>query len=808
MSNSPAKPTLTNVTFIGNSASENGGAMYNGGVASRDSDFVLKNVTFSDNSASSGGAIYNYPLRCMIQFSLTDVIFTNNSASGNGGALFNTFNEYGGSATFFNVLFSGNSAALGGAIYNRTTDTAFKYNFINVVFSGNSATSGGAISNFSYQYGSINSELTNVTFSANSAIDSGGALYSYGETYGGCDLILKNVILWGNSATNGTQIYNYNNRIYGTTLDVSYSTIQGGVAGISNNGGYSSVTDGGNNIDADPLFINPVPASSAPTTAGDYHLKSGSPAIDAGSNAAVSSIATDPDGNPRVSGSSADMGAYELPFYTVRFKASPSDGGTVSVSTQVIPSGGQTWPVTAIPSAGYKFLNWTGPGGFTTTSSNPMTSVNVTSNMTIIANFQPFTISNNKAIIVAGGGDYSTNAIWDDTETNADYAHGALLFQGYSPEKIHYLSAGSNLTSPVDGFASRQNLQNAIQSWAGDADNLLIYMVDHGGYETFKINETEILRVSELDTWLDYIQQIIPGQVILIYDACESGSFIGRLNPPADRKRAVVVSSEYDEQAVFASEGTFSFSWNFWSQIYAGFSFYQAFLNAQNTMELSRSQHSLIDADGNGVPGEKADSAIAADIRIGDGIATGADFPLIGSVSVSPQTLSAGTSATIYAENVIDSDGIKKVWAAITPPKNTVCYAADVPVTSLPITELRHTGNNRYEAIYSDFSMKGIYKIAVFATDNRNFTSIPDLQKHVVYVTQTQDFSPPVKKGDISGDNQVNLTDVISALQILSGLNPSQIRCDYSTSGADVNGDGRVGLQEVIYILQTVAGLR
>jgi len=429
---------------------------------------------------------------------------------------------------------------------------------------------------------------------------------------------------------------------------------------------------------------------------------------------------------------------------------------------------------------------------------------NVTSNMTD-QNYD--FVAADKAIIISGGGNYSTNALWNATKLNADYAYDALLFKGYLPEKIYYLSADSNFTSPVKGFASKQNLQDAIQSWAMDADNLLIYMVDHGGNGTFKINESEILEASELDRWLDNLQQTIPGNITLIYDACESGSFIKNLMPPTGKKRIIVTSASADEPAVFASEGTFSFSWNFWSQIYGGSSFYQAFLNSQNTMELSRSQHSLIDADGNGVPGEKADSAIAATIRIGDGIATGADFPLIGSVSP-PQTLTDKTSALIYAENVIDADGIKKVWAAITPPKNIICYSAGIPITSLPTTELIPVGSNRYEATYTGFTAKGTYKIAIFATDTKDFTSIPDLQKHITYVTQTQDYSPPVKKGDISGDNQVNLADVISALQILSGLNPSQIRCDYGTSGADVNGDNRVGLHEVIYILQVLSGLR
>ena len=63
------------------------------------------------------------------------------------------------------------------------------------------------------------------------------------------------------------------------------------------------------NISADPLFLDP---------SGNFHLQSGSPAIDAGENAAPSLPATDFDGNPRIgdgnNGGTAtvDMGAYEF----------------------------------------------------------------------------------------------------------------------------------------------------------------------------------------------------------------------------------------------------------------------------------------------------------------------------------------------------------------------------------------------------------------------------------------------------------------------------------------------------------------
>jgi len=58
--------------------------------------------------------------------------------------------------------------------------------------------------------------------------------------------------------------------------------------------------------------------------------------------------------------------------------------------------------------------------------------------------------------------------------------------------------------------------------------------------------------------------------------------------------------------------------------------------------------------------------------------------------------------------------------------------------------------------------------------------------------------------GDLSGEGDVDLIDVIMGLQVIAGINPT---LDVLLSG-DVNGDGKVGLEEIILILQEIATLR
>jgi uncharacterized repeat protein (TIGR02543 family) len=85
---------------------------------------------------------------------------------------------------------------------------------------------------------------------------------------------------------------------------------------------------------------------------------------------------------------------FAVDTFAVNFIA--ATGGTVSgTPNQTVSYLGSTTTVTAMPDAGYTFVNWTGTGGFVTTSANPLTVTNVTAAIDITANFAPsnFTVT-------------------------------------------------------------------------------------------------------------------------------------------------------------------------------------------------------------------------------------------------------------------------------------------------------------------------------------------------------------------------------------------------------------------------------
>lgn len=242
-----------------------GGAYYHAAGATS----KISKTSFVENTALTGGALYS----ATGVLELTDVSFIRNTATGAGGALYSS----SANAVLDRVSFIANeSVQHGGAFY-----LAGATKLDNVIFSRNKVTSTGAFYGGAI-YASANASLINVTFSGNSvarATAGGGALY---RTSGA--VTIYNSILWGNT--------------YGASLPDQIS----GVVTIDQSIVQGNYPAGTNIVIGDPLFVN--------AAADNLRLKGGSPAIDMGNNAKIST-AKDLDGNPRLINETVDMGAYE-----------------------------------------------------------------------------------------------------------------------------------------------------------------------------------------------------------------------------------------------------------------------------------------------------------------------------------------------------------------------------------------------------------------------------------------------------------------------------------------------------------------
>jgi len=331
------------LTIAGSPATWNENCYHVVTASNTDSTAVLDGFTITHGNAKSnnnpqrfGGGIVNYRTNgsTALGATISNCTIIANYAEFGAGML----NENGASATVSNCVFADNVAGqeTGGYYCNSTVNTSvttactFRNNYgsvdsggflararctlTNCVFTGNSATSGGGLMTIAVQG---NFTMSDCTFSGNSAT-SGGAIFN--ASGGPSNFpVYNNCIVWGNTAATGPEVLNI-----GSSPTWRYSLIRG--SGGSGSWVGSFGTNGGGNKDANPMFVDADGADNIVGTADDdLRLFSGSPAVDAGSNALVpSGITTDRDGNPRYTndiytpdtgaGSApiVDMGAYEL----------------------------------------------------------------------------------------------------------------------------------------------------------------------------------------------------------------------------------------------------------------------------------------------------------------------------------------------------------------------------------------------------------------------------------------------------------------------------------------------------------------
>lgn len=275
---SGTSPTITNCVISGNKTSSGGkgGGIY---CVSSSSSPLISNCTISGNQArgtnGNGGGIYcglySHP-------DITNCTITGNEAEAGGG-----INCYASRADITNCIISGNTAySLGGGIHCYYYDPKITNCIItgNTVTGTTAGTGGGGL-----HCHECSPTMTNCTISGNTGNSCGGGILCANASP-----TVVNSILWGNKAWgNPNEIC----LLGSSSIDITYTDIEGGYTGIGN-------------LDDDPKFVD--------AANGDFHLSPDSPCINKGTTSGAPEY--DFEGDPRLSSVGGDdlpdMGADEF----------------------------------------------------------------------------------------------------------------------------------------------------------------------------------------------------------------------------------------------------------------------------------------------------------------------------------------------------------------------------------------------------------------------------------------------------------------------------------------------------------------
>ena len=284
---------ISNSTFYHNLTDSKGGALY-----AEHSSIKISNCEVDSNFGFNEEGVYMHGAG--FQFSNCDVMmedmyFHDNYCANcyGGGANFDSCNVYVNNA-IFEDNYAVNAAGMG---IQRSNDYDVK--IYNCLFNNN----------ISYHYGGAMAMATssplihNVTMTNNYTIAAGGgALQFYSEARP----MFKNCIIWGNdwygehnAISDGSQIF-----VWGSDCSPEFynSILQGGYKEVHGNSSIA-VYDTATMIDSDPMFVD--------IQNRDFHLLSGSPAINNGSVDIEGVPSKDLSGNPRIVGNRIDIGCYE-----------------------------------------------------------------------------------------------------------------------------------------------------------------------------------------------------------------------------------------------------------------------------------------------------------------------------------------------------------------------------------------------------------------------------------------------------------------------------------------------------------------
>ncbi len=463
--------------------------------------------------------------------------------------------------------------------------------------------------------------------------------------------------------------------------------------------------------------------------------------------------------------------------------------------------------------------------GSTTIQATHSQSGHIRGKFSLVVGSPPEIVNNRgNAIIVAG-----RNGINDPAFLPIQYLTRLLYYRlgerTFNEEDIWYFN--HNTSQPIDPVSQKEEVLNtiidyrvddetptvaeigeAITQWAVNPPQktsgpLYLFLIDHGDSDAFMVSESIHMTADQLTGYINSFQSQTGRQVVILVDACKSGSFIDNLVTGSE-DRVVITTARDDNKTYLTSSGENTFTDFFIAALVDNETIAGAFSQADGFLDTKATGFSRFITpqikSGNG--------STAEEIRLGGNGIGMSSFPQFSPVAATPLSGMTSNFTTSVTKGTTGATAISKVWGVVTSPLDYL----PPPLNADPATQVMQqeqivmqSGSvpDEYEGSYSNFKYNGVYKINFFALDMNGNIGQPDVATEIIV---TNGIEPEIP-GDMNADHDRTLADAIIALRVLSGLNTAgQLRTDYtSTVDVDINGNGRVDLAEVLFILREIS---
>ena len=355
---------------------------------------------------------------------------------GNIGQADGILNYIGSGASCNRQIQIGNGNGLGGArvLNNGSGALIFTTNAFNQAAGANTTagsrilTLGGVNTNANEIRGVIRDNTASVGSVVNlTKVDTGIWILSGTNAYTGATTVSNGTLLVNGSVTNASAVtVNTNATLGGTGTIGGVVTFNSGAHALFTNGATLKFTNSltlsitGQIPDVILNLSNNVPAGTY--TLATYNTN--------GSSGAFNSVVGVTNGGSfaanttnYITTAGGQVNLVVLNLYTLNYAAG-TNGSLTGSTNQVVPFGGSGSPVTAVPAAGYHFVNWSD-----SSTVNPRTDTGVGANLSVTANF----------------------AVNTYTLTYNAGANGTI--SGLTPQSVAYFTSGSQVIAiPNTGY--------------------------------------------------------------------------------------------------------------------------------------------------------------------------------------------------------------------------------------------------------------------------------------------------------------------------------------------------------------------